>query len=535
MFRLLKIRIVILAAIFLGLVPFVASEFMRTRSDMARQLEAINQGMLISLARSQKAFVEARLEVERLSETIALSKTLKYISPELCSESMSHILRVQQKVERISLISPYGTIYCSSDPKAIGVYVGDREYFTAAIASEKVVWSDFIISRVTGQVFTQSAKAIRTGDHVDFVLAVALNTAYLRQMALDQFELPLSFAMLLDADGKVLGGGPMPGSRGRLSDVTARRLVELGTGLIMPGTYGTGSEIFGVTTLTGTSDRIAFAVPTEKIRDAATEEMIKQLALVGIVAIGIASLMLGLLEWLVLRGLRQVVRVAERVSAGDWTSRVTRASPLPDLAVVERSVNMMLDSLEASVHSDVLTGLANRRALDKFLQASLNRLKRHGIGFTVVMIDIDAFKMFNDHYGHSTGDDVLQMVSATIQGFTRRADEIAARYGGEEFTLILTETDPEKLRLHLEGLRKAIEEIGIPHLYSIHRVCTVSIGYATAQPDDSPMMAISRADGCMYLAKRKGRNRIEGVPVDLHDLEIFSNFVMVPRLRIWNS
>lgn len=527
MFRLLKIRIVILAAVFLGLVPFVASEFMRTRSDMARQLEAINQSMLVSLARGQKAFVEARLEVERFSETIALSKDLKSISPQLCNESMSRILEIQQKVERISLISPYGMIYCSSDPKAIGVYVGDREYFIAALSSEKVVWSDFILSRITGKIFTQSARAIRTGGHVDFVLAVALNTAYLRQMALDQFELPLTYAMLLNADGKVLAGGPMPGSKGLLSDVTARRLAELGTGLIVPGTYGAGSEIFGVTTLTGTSDRIGFAVSTEKIREAATEEMIKQLVLVGIVAIGIASLMLGLLEWLVLRGLRQVVRVAERVSAGDWTSRVARASPLPDLAVVERSVNLMLDSLEASVHSDVLTGLANRRALDKFLQASLSRLNRHGIGFTVVMIDIDAFKMFNDHYGHSTGDDVLQVVSARIQAFARRADEIAARYGGEEFTLILTETDPDKLRTHLEGLRKAIEGIGIPHLYSVHRVCTVSVGYAIAQPGDSPLMAISRADGCMYLAKRKGRNRIEGVPVDQHDLEIFSNFMTV--------
>lgn len=527
MLKLLKIRIVILAAVFLGLVPFVVSEVMRTRSDMARQLGAIHQSMLVSLARSQRAFVEARLEVERLSETIALAKTLKYISPQLCNESMSRVLEIQQKVERISLISPDGRIYCSTDPNALGVYVGDREYFTAALSSEKVVWSDFIRSRITGGMITQSAKAIRTGSHVHLVLAIALNTAYLRQMSLDQFELPLTHAMLVDGEGTVLGGGPMPGVDGRVSEATVKRLVELGTGLIMPDTYGAGSDMFGVTTLPGTSDRIAFAVSTEEVHNAATRDMLRQLVLVGLVALAIASIMLGLLEWLVLRGLRQVVRVAERVSAGDWTSRVVQTSPLSDLKVVETSLNLMLDSLEASVHSDVLTGLANRRALDSFLQASLNRLKRHGIGFSVVMIDIDAFKLFNDHYGHSTGDDVLKMVSATIQGFARRSDEIAARYGGEEFMLILTETDPEKLRQHLEGLRRAIEDIAIPHLYSAHRVCTISIGYAAAEPDDSPLTAISRADGCMYLAKRKGRNRTEGVPVDRQDLEIFSNFMTV--------
>ena len=82
MFGLLKIRIVILAAVFVGLVPFVASEILRTRADMAEELENINQSMMVSLARSQRGFVEALLEVERLSETIALSKNLRHISPE---------------------------------------------------------------------------------------------------------------------------------------------------------------------------------------------------------------------------------------------------------------------------------------------------------------------------------------------------------------------------------------------------------------------------------------------------------------------
>ena len=84
---------------------------------------------------------------------------------------------------------------------------------------------------------------------------------------------------------------------------------------------------------------------------------------------------------------------------------------------------------------------------------------------------------------------------------------------------------PDKLRLHLEALRQAVEAIAIPHLHSPHAVCTVSIGYAAAEPDDSPLAAISRADGCMYLAKRKGRNRVEGVPEDQEDRELFSGFM----------
>jgi diguanylate cyclase (GGDEF)-like protein len=524
MFGLLKIRIVILVAVFLGLVPFVASEIMRTRADMAKQLDAINQSILTSLRRNQKAFIEARLEVERLSETIALSRNVRNLSPEDCNESVAHILRIQEKVERISLLTPDGIAYCSTDPRAIGVYFGDRDYFSAALSSKAVAWSDFILSRVTGKRILQSAKAIRTGDRVDFVLAIALNTAYLRQVSLDQFSLPLTYGMLLDADGNVLDGGAMPGVEDHLSAMTTKRMAEIGTGLVLPGTYGAGDEVFGVATLPGTSNRIGFGVSTEAVRSAATDDMIARLALVGLVALGMVVVVLSLLEWLVLRGLRQVVHVAERVSAGDWTSRITQTSVLPDLALVGRSVNMMLDSLEASVNTDALTGLANRRALDTFLLASLSRLKRHGTGFTVVMIDIDAFKPFNDHYGHGKGDDVLQMVGATIQRFARRTDEMAARYGGEEFTLILTETDPNKLGLHLGALRKAIEDLRVPHLHSPHEVCTVSIGYAAAKSDDTPLAAVARADTCLYLAKRNGRNRVEGLPEGRQELEVFSSF-----------
>ncbi|MCM5557162.1 diguanylate cyclase domain-containing protein [Pleomorphomonas sp. JP5] len=525
MFGLLKIRIVILAAVFVGLVPFVASEIVRTRADMAQQLGEINQSILTSLRRNQKAFIEVRLEVERLSETIALSRNLRSISPEECNESVAHLLAIQQKVERISLLRPDGVAFCSTDPRAIGVYFGDRGYFSAALASTQVVWSDFILSRITGKRILQSAKAIRSGDRVDFVLTIALNSTYLRQLSIEQFTLPLTYGMLLDIDGNVLDGGAMPGVEDRLSEETTKRMAEIGTGLILPGTYGAGDEVFGVARLPGSANLIGYGVTTEAVRSAATHAMIERLALVGLVALGLVAVVLGLLEWLVLRGLRQVVHVAERVAAGDWTSRITQTPLLPDLALVGRSVNMMLDSLEASVNTDALTGLANRRALDRFLLASLNRLKRHNIGFTVVMIDIDAFKAFNDQYGHGTGDDVLQVVGATIQRFARRTDEIAARYGGEEFTLILTETDPEKLRQHLEALRRAVEAVAIPHYHSPHAVCTVSIGYAAAEPDDSPLAAISRADGCMYLAKNKGRNRVEGLPEGRQDRELFSRFM----------
>jgi diguanylate cyclase (GGDEF)-like protein len=140
------------------------------------------------------------------------------------------------------------------------------------------------------------------------------------------------------------------------------------------------------------------------------------------------------------------------------------------------------------------------------------RAKRGGTPLSLLMIDIDHFKAYNDHYGHQKGDQCLIRVAAALAGMLKRPCDLMARYGGEEFAMILPETDVEQATLMAETIRARALELAIPHERGIAgmRQITVSIGIAT-QKADGPVeidALIGAADRALYQAKHNGRNRI---------------------------
>jgi diguanylate cyclase (GGDEF)-like protein len=169
------------------------------------------------------------------------------------------------------------------------------------------------------------------------------------------------------------------------------------------------------------------------------------------------------------------------------------------------------DVLENLSSIDGLTGIANRRRFDERMDAEWRRARRGRFPISLALADIDFFKQYNDHYGHPAGDSCLRSVAGTMAGALRRPADLAARYGGEEFALLLPETGGAGA-LHLaEGLRTAVEALGIPHARSgIAGSVTVSIGLATFLPsaDEDPAAVILMADKLLYHAKKSGRNRV---------------------------
>ena len=160
---------------------------------------------------------------------------------------------------------------------------------------------------------------------------------------------------------------------------------------------------------------------------------------------------------------------------------------------------------------DGLTELANRRSFDETLDNELNRAIREQTELSLIMIDIDFFKPFNDTYGHQGGDDCLKQVANAIGGVARRPADLAARYGGEEFSFILPLTDTNGALLIGEKLRSAVEELQIPHEGSkVKSTVTISLGCATIAPgrDSKPEELIARADKALYHAKENGRNQV---------------------------
>lgn len=160
---------------------------------------------------------------------------------------------------------------------------------------------------------------------------------------------------------------------------------------------------------------------------------------------------------------------------------------------------------------DGLTKLINRRTLDDILENLWSIASRGKVTFSVLFIDVDYFKLYNDTYGHQKGDDVLTGVASTIARQLPRSSDVAARYGGEEFVVLLAETDAQGAMLVGEKIRGAIEALQIPHSRSQCGHVTASIGVATYEraAHTSVAAVLSAADGALYVAKEKGRNRVQ--------------------------
>jgi diguanylate cyclase (GGDEF)-like protein/PAS domain S-box-containing protein len=161
--------------------------------------------------------------------------------------------------------------------------------------------------------------------------------------------------------------------------------------------------------------------------------------------------------------------------------------------------------------TDALTGLPNRRRFKEFLETEWRRALRNPRPVSLLMIDIDFFKNYNDTYGHQAGDHCLTEVARVIEACCQRAADLAARYGGEEFAVILPETDLGRATDLADRIREAVQVLAIPHAASrVSDVVTVSVGAASIDPD--PMLTVSllvaMADRALYQAKAQGRNRV---------------------------
>lgn len=171
------------------------------------------------------------------------------------------------------------------------------------------------------------------------------------------------------------------------------------------------------------------------------------------------------------------------------------------------------DLLERYANQDSLTDLANRRRFDLALDAEWRRAMRDEKPLSLLMVDVDCFKQYNDHYGHGEGDQCLRRVAGAMAQVLTRPGDLVARYGGEEFAVLLPGTDLAGARRMGERLRDAISDLGIPHPRrdGLRRV-TISVGCASAFPAPklSHRLLLQIADDQLYGAKHCGRNCVRG-------------------------
>jgi diguanylate cyclase (GGDEF)-like protein len=209
-----------------------------------------------------------------------------------------------------------------------------------------------------------------------------------------------------------------------------------------------------------------------------------------------------------------VAAVSQEVRKLAEESRLTTASIRRSVKTVQDNyleLKKYRDVLEKMSRIDGLTGLANRRYFDEIFHREWRRVLRNKSSLTVLLLDIDFFKKYNDSYGHLAGDDCLRQVGSVLKNSLRHAGEFVARYGGEEFVAILPFVSSEEALQVAEKLRGNIESLKITHQMSdVCEYVTVSIGVAAVRIDKDhvPARLVDKADNALYQAKREGRNRV---------------------------
>lgn len=195
----------------------------------------------------------------------------------------------------------------------------------------------------------------------------------------------------------------------------------------------------------------------------------------------------------------------------DFVSKPINALTLRSRVRVHLQLKQQADILRELAFRDGLTAVANRRYFDERYHIESRRAQRGAAPLSLLMIDVDHFKRFNDHYGHQAGDDCLRAVACALKQQLHRPADLLARYGGEEFVCLLPETDIDGASQTAERLRMAVEQLALPHAASdTSAVVTVSVGVASigAMAHDAAADLLTLADQQLYLSKHGGRNRI---------------------------
>ena len=206
-----------------------------------------------------------------------------------------------------------------------------------------------------------------------------------------------------------------------------------------------------------------------------------------------------------------------RQIAGQLSMIISKSTLYRDLLETKERLEAANRELESLASADGLTGVANRRAFDRGLEREWRRAVRARSPLSLLLIDVDCFKAYNDRYGHAAGDDCLRGIASGLSVGAQRAGDLVARYGGEEFAVVLSDCSDESARQLGERLRERVAGLALPHDASdVAPHVTISVGGATAMPRSGATAGdlVRAADKALYEAKGAGRNRVNHVRID---------------------
>ena len=448
--------------------------------------------------------------------------------PTNCNHYLTTLTANVPWIRVLSVAGTDGRIACSTELDAIGLNVSDRAHFQNALYSHDFTLSDYLVNRlhqVPGLIAT--FPAIGDDGTVDGVVLAAINLKWIGELVATATQRSGASVLLLDGGGTLVAGSADEATligKKFAGHLLAQELLAHDEGTITTTGFDGVRRIFAFARVPWTQARLAVGLDEAAVRSDIDRELTVaslQLALFGLFVLLVAWFG-G--EQLIVRPIRSLVRTATLFGRGDFHVRATQetwiaefeplAIALDDmarkLAGREEELRIANEHLEELASLDGLTGLANRRGFDRQLEQEWRRAGEINEPVALMMIDIDHFKLYNDRYGHVSGDTCLRSVGETLSLVTLENAVLVARYGGEEFALLLPGLDPPRITALAEAARRSIEDLLMPHAEAPCGHVTISVGVESMVPQHGQTAAdlVEAADRALYAAKRRGRNRV---------------------------
>jgi diguanylate cyclase (GGDEF)-like protein len=367
----------------------------------------------------------------------------------------------------------------------------------------------------------------------DAVMLASMSLDWMSKLMSNLGGRPGISAVLIDSNGTVLATPPDQKSQiGKSIDEIP--LLSAIAGRAMNSDMDEGSLTFGAVDgsprtvsfqrIGDTGTRLLVSIDEDKITAAIKSEIRTAYLQLAFVCLFVLLGALIAAEKLIINPIEMLADMATRFGRGDSSARAARnrlpAEFVPlarafngmaaQLAQRERELVATNDRLTVIASIDMLSGLANRRGFQSRLDFEWMKAQQYDCDVSLLMIDVDHFKLYNDTYGHPEGDVCLTRLGETLSGIAAGTGGFAGRYGGEEFCLLLPNVNVERAQEIGEQVRAAVQALDLPHCTSSHEVVTVSVGVACARPNDTqrPGDLIEAADAALYAAKHRGRNTV---------------------------
>jgi diguanylate cyclase (GGDEF)-like protein len=483
--------------------------------------------------------VEAQREIIASVET--MMKSAAYISASAGGLDRScDILRTSLKIElpwirSMSIVARDGRVQCSTLPGLVDMNIGDRGYFKRVLETRGFVFSDYVLARVSKIPMMMGAypvAAIATGEEA--IIVAGVNLDWMSKILADLDGRPGISALLIDSEGTVLAAPPgQAGMIGHPLDcpllLAAINDRAMGSDEAMESVAFTAADgsarKVSSTRIPGTSAHLVISVDEAKVAASTNREIRTAYLELGLVSLFVLLGALIAAEKLIIKPIGMIAEMTIRFGQGDWSARAARSRLPAEFIPLARAFNAMAaqlaqrereliatnDRLTVMASIDMLSGLANRRGFQSRLDFEwMKAQQQNDRDLSLLMIDVDHFKLFNDTYGHPEGDACLSRLGETLAGIAAENIGFAGRYGGEEFCLLLPNTDIGRAVQIGETVRLAVLALAMPHCTSSHQTVTVSVGVACTRPNGAqrPGDLIEAADAALYAAKRRGRNAV---------------------------